>query len=399
MKLAFLCFPHFGGTFTVYSTLRAGLIPAGIDIRWLGAGRLAHRALMDARWINEHPHGMVAGEPDDDERHRCAALVRAIAREFDGVLVNVLTSRAEMSTVRYLPRDVTRIMIVHSITPGTYAAARAIRDHVHATVGVSPRISRDLIRRFRFSPERTFTIPNAATVPLPEAEAYASHKGGLRLIYLGRIEDAAKGVFWLPKILDRLPSEITLTVAGDGPDLPELRKRSVRLANRITFLGRVSAERLQGLWAEHDVLLMPSRFEGSPLTLIEAMAAGCIPVVTRIGGVTDVIVTNGQDGILFRPGDTRAAASAIAWLAECAGRLQRMSRAARDAVGDRFTVSAMAERYLHVIGAARAVPPEMPPPVQLEEWCPPYGLGPGLRSFLPTPVKNLLRTVRERIVI
>jgi glycosyltransferase involved in cell wall biosynthesis len=341
---------------------------------------------------------MVAGEPDGDERHLCTALVRAIAGEFDGIFVNVLTSLAEMSTVRYLPRDLTRIMIVHSITPGTYAAARAIRDYVHAVVGVSPRISQDLIRKFRFSPERTVTIPNAAKVPLSETAARSFYQRGLRLIYLGRIEDAAKGVFWLPKILDRLPPEITLTVAGDGPDLPELRKRSVRLANRITFLGRVSAERLQGLWAEHEVLLMPSRFEGSPLTLIEAMAAGCIPVVTRIAGVTDVIVTNGRDGILFRPGDTRAAARAIAWLAESAGRLRRMSRAARDAVEDRFTVSAMAERYLHLINAARVVPPEMPPPLQLTEWSPPYGMGPGLRSFLPMPVKNLLRTVGERIV-
>jgi glycosyltransferase involved in cell wall biosynthesis len=397
VKFAYLGFPALGGPFTFYRHLRAGLAPAGIDIRWLGAGRGAHRALTEPRWIEERPHGTVAGEADDDERRLCAALVRVLADEFEGVFVNVLTSPAEMSTVRYLPHNLTRIMIVHSITPGTYAAARAIRDHVHAAVGVSPRISRDLVRKFGFSSERIFTIPHGINISVPAAAPRSSRFGALRLIYLGRIEDTAKGIFWLPKILGSLPAETTLTVAGDGPDLPKLRKLSARLAHQITFLGGVSPERIGNLLAEHDILLMPSRFEGFGLTLVEAMATGCVPVATRIAGVTDFIVTDGRDGILFRPGDTQAAASAVACLAECRARLTIMSNAAQASVRNRFTVPAMAEAYLQLIGAARTAPTEIPPPLKSEDWHLPAGMGRGLRSFLPGPVKKLLRTVRERI--
>jgi glycosyltransferase involved in cell wall biosynthesis len=399
VKFAYLSFPHLGGTFTVYRHLRAGLAAAGIDVRWLGAGILAHRALVDPRWTGERAYGRVVGEPGDDERRLCARLVRAINVEFDGVFVNVLTSRPEMDSVRYLPRDLTRIMIVHNITPGTYGPARAVRDNVHATVGVSPRISRDLIRKYGFNSERTFTILHGVDATFPATLSPSPCAGRVRLIYLGRVEDAAKGVFSLPKIMASLPSEIFLTIAGDGPDLPALRKRCARLADRITFLGAVDPDRVSTLLAEHDMLLMPSRFEGFGLTLIEAMAAGCVPVATRIAGVTHAIVGNGRDGVLFPPGDTQAAARAILSLARSPTHLRAMSIAAQDAVRRRFNITAMAEGYLRVIDAARSLPLNVAPPLDLEVWKSPQGMGPGLRRLVPLPVKNLLRTMRERIAV
>jgi hypothetical protein len=57
-------------------------------------------------------------------------------------------------------------MIVHSITPGTYAAARSIRDYVHATVGVS-RISDDLVQRAGFAPGHTHVIGNPFDSDVP----------------------------------------------------------------------------------------------------------------------------------------------------------------------------------------------------------------------------------------
>ncbi|MDX7324888.1 glycosyltransferase, partial [Providencia rettgeri] len=59
---------------------------------------------------------------------------------------------------------------------------------------------------------------------------------------------------------------------------------------QATFLGAVHPEAVFDLLLRHDVLVMPSRFEGFGLTITEAMSAGCIPVVSRIRGVTDTIV-------------------------------------------------------------------------------------------------------------
>jgi len=394
MKLAYLGYPHLGGTYVVFRRLRSGLAAAGTEIRWLAAGSAAHAAFAAPCWADERQHGSVAGHPDADERSLGLALLRFIQQEhFDGVFVNVLTSRAEMNVARYLPGTITRIMLVHNITPGTYAAAHAIRDYVHATIGVSPRIRRELVGRYRFDPARTFAIPNG--VERAAASLRTPHDGPLRLIYLGRIEDAAKGVFLLPDILDGLDPGITLTVAGGGPDLAALRGRCARFGRRIAFAGEVRPEQVPNLLMAHDVLLMPSRFEGFGLTLVEAMVVGCVPVVTRISGVTDTIVTDGWDGLLFKSCDVRAARFAVSRLAEDRVALQVMSDAARVTAAGPFAVERMAARYQEVIELARSRPAAVVP-LDPGRWQLPGGMRPALRTFLPARTKNFLRMVRER---
>ena len=397
MRLAYLCHPHIGGTYGVFRTLRLALAPTGVELRWLAAGAEAHRARAAPCWADDQAHGAVAGPADADERAQSLALLQAVAEEqFDGVLINVLTSRAEMNLARYLPAAMVRVMLVHNITPGTYAAARAIRDYVNATVGVSPRIRHDLVARHRFDPARTFAIPNA--VDVAGASTRLPHDGALRLLYLGRVEDAAKGVFLLPRILDGLDPAIVLTVAGDGPDLPALRARCAGLGGRIVFTGEVRPERVPSLLAAHDVLVMPSRFEGFGLTLVEAMAAGCVPVATCLAGVTDTIVTTGRDGLLFPAGDVGAARRAIAGLAVDRAALQRLSHAAHEAARARFSPQQMGARYLDVIvGRAGGLSDAALRPLEPAAWRVPRGMRAGLRTLLPAPAKNFLRTLRERI--
>lgn len=397
MRLAYFGVPHFGGTFTVYRLLRQGLADAGASLEWLGLGAAAHRARADPVWAAERACGRAVGPADLDDDHAGAlALARAVeAGGYDGVFVNVLTSRAEMNAARYLRADHLRIMIVHNITPGTYAAARALREHVHATVAISPRIRSDLVRRHRFAPERCVVIGHGTPMPAEETAQRAAADGPLRLIYLGRIEDAAKGVFWLPAILKRLAPAVTLTVAGDGPDLPALRRRCAPLGARVRFLGAVPPDQVPALLARHDVLLAPSRFEGFCLTLTEAMAAGCVPVASRIAGVTDAIIDHGRSGFLFRIGDVDAAAWALMRLT-IPERRQAMAAAARATVCARFTIAGMAERYLDLVAMLQKAPPPLAPPLDPAHWDLPRGLKPALRSRLPRPLKNFLRTAQGR---
>jgi glycosyltransferase involved in cell wall biosynthesis len=330
------------------------------------------------------------------ERGRWRWSARLKRAPITGVFINVLTSRAEMNAARYLRPEIFRIMIVHNITPGTYAAAEAIRDHVHATVGVSPRICKDLVRWHGFPSDRCKSIPNAVDA---EIAANLSERplspGRLRLIYLGRIEDAAKGVFWLPRILARLEPFVTLTIAGNGPDLAALQKRCSGLDGRIQFLGAVPADKIPALLAQHDVLIAPSRFEGLPLTVLEAMLAGCVPVASRIKGVTDTIIDHGRSGLLFGIGNIEEAVGAVNQLADVS-LLRDMSVAAAAVVRERFSIDRMASRYLDVIESIHATPPSIAPPLDPKKWNVPLGLRRGLRSYLPAPLKNILRSMRER---
>lgn len=396
MKFAYFVKPHLGGTYTVFRQLRKGLLSHGIDVEWMG---LAHDARDAVGWTDTSQNGVLLhADSCDGERQQAEAIMAALhARGFDGVFVNVLADRVQMNLTRYLPAHMLRIMIVHNITPGTYAAAGALRDHVHATVGVSQRCRRDLIVHHGFPVTRTFAIPNAIEVEgMPLGKRRRSPGDPLRLLYLGRIEDASKGVFWLPDIMGAVTAPVTLTVAGDGPDLARLRKRLEPHANRTRFVGAVSPDKVPEVLATHDVLLMPSRYEGLSLTLLEAMAAGCIPVVSKLSGVTDTIIEPGASGVLFPVGDWRAAARGIDELARHPERLDAMSANAHHRVAGKFGLKRMAATYARLITNIAHERPPIALPLPIDEWSIPYGLRAGLRTYLPTPVKNWLRVARER---
>ncbi|CAH1654289.1 Glycosyl transferase family 4 [Hyphomicrobiales bacterium] len=400
MKLAYFGFPHRGGTYTVYRLLRDELAPFGTKLCWIGTGEAAHRAIRDPAFAAELAHGFVTGMATDGEQAQARSLVSALeAGSFDGVIVSVLADRAQTNAVRYLAAPMLRIMIVHNITPATYAAARAIRDHVHATVGVSPRIRDDLVRSYGFDDRYTMAIPNGTDLAehLPAARPFVAH-APLRLLSLGRIEDVAKGVFWLPQILEALPPEITLTIAGSGPDAERLRALSMSLGARVRFTGEVDPDTVDALMKTHDILLAPSRFEGFMITAVEAMARGCVPVIARIHGVTDSIVTDGADGLLFPVGDWRAAAAGILCLDNDRPLLHRLAAAGCWTAHERFRADLMASRYHTLIRRLVHDRPAIAKPLSFDHWRMAGGLRPGLRSYLPSPIKNVLRVLRERAV-
>src|SRR5690606_8601095 len=172
--------------------LRKGLRTHGIEVEWMG---LSHDAREAVAWTDTSENGVLLHtESCSTEKQQAEAILAALhERGFDGVFVNVLADRVQMNLARYLPAHILRIMIVHNITPGTYAAARALRDHVHATVGVSQRCRRDLIVHHGFPVSRTFSIPNAMEVEgLPARERHSEPGEPLKVLYLGRVEDASK---------------------------------------------------------------------------------------------------------------------------------------------------------------------------------------------------------------
>ena len=147
MKLAFLGVkPHTGGTWTVFKNLREGLKPHGIEFRWVVAGSWHSPVLRGSAWQESCGWGEVVASNITDEQAAAASLKKHLLQNYDGAIVNVLCDRLCTNLMRYMPIEFPRIMLVHNISIGTYVAARSIRDYVHATIGVSLRIKKDLCR-------------------------------------------------------------------------------------------------------------------------------------------------------------------------------------------------------------------------------------------------------------
>jgi glycosyltransferase involved in cell wall biosynthesis len=99
---------------------------------------------------------------------------------------------------------------------------------------------------------------------------------------------------------------VPLVVAGDGPQLPELR--ALAAGADVTFTGRIPPDRLAALRREAAVAIVPSRYEEIlPLAALEAMAAGLPTVAARAGGLPELVPAEG----LYPPGDVPALAERV----------------------------------------------------------------------------------------
>jgi len=123
--------------------------------------------------------------------------------------------------------------------------------------------------------------------------------------------------------LDPVP---LLAIAGSGPLAESLAERAAPLGPEVRFLG--PRPDVPVLLAAAGVFVLPSRWEGQPLILQEALAAGCPIVASRAGGIPDL---TGEDAaLLVPPGDVDALAAAIRRVLTDPALAQRLAAAARE---------------------------------------------------------------------
>ena len=135
-----------------------------------------------------------------------------------------------------------------------------------------------------------------------------------------------------------------LTMFGDGRELPGLRELAAAHALPVVFRGRVAREELVRELPGFDVLIQPSRQENFPFAVIEAMAAGCAVVCSRVGGMQEQ-VRHGETGLLFASGDAAELAACLRRVITRREETAGMGKQARLAVEREFSAEAMVEKY------------------------------------------------------
>ena len=173
---------------------------------------------------------------------------------------------------------------------------------------------RDIALQWGLDAARVSVLPN----PAPELPALPSRDAlraelelsGSVLAFAGRLgPQKALGVA-LEAVAAAL--DVTLVVAGDGPDRPALegRAKELGLEGRVRFVGSVSREQVLRLFRAADASILSSAWENFPHTVVEALAVGCPVIATEVGGVPEV-VRDGVNGLLVPPGDASALSAAI----------------------------------------------------------------------------------------
>ena len=229
------------------------------------------------------------------------------------------------------------VLILHGDHDYYYDLAVKHDRVVHAYVAYSRRMYERLLALLPHRAADVYYIPYG--IPLPTRTRRAGD-GPLRLIFAGRLEHGQKGVLELPLIAAALRERSVAaqwTIVGDGPDGPALRTAWPESA-AVRYIGPLTNADTISRLPDHDVFVLPTRVEGLPVALLEAMGCGVVPVVSNIdSGVPDV-VTADVNGLLPAVGDVDGFADAIARLDRDRTLLERMSAMGRRIVEERFDI-------------------------------------------------------------
>jgi glycosyltransferase involved in cell wall biosynthesis len=328
-----------------------------------------------ARWepvLLHHPDAGVARLVDETQRLgiRAVSLPRSGRNRLAGVLRIRQALRAEQPAVfhahlswPFACKDGVRAAWLAGVpaivgTAQLYLAPEYGR-RPPLTLGLYHRIiavSEEVRRRYQAElgvPARTLiVVPNAirvpAAVPLPDAALRAKLVDGrpnFVVLTPARLHPQ-KGHTYLLQAAALVP-DATFVLAGDGPLRPalEAEARHLGIAGRCVFLGE--RRDVPALLAAADLFVLPSLFEGLPVSVLEAMAAERPVVGTAIGG-TDEAVESEATGLLVPPRDPVALASAIRRLQADPALARRLAVAARARVAGEFTAEATARQVMRI---------------------------------------------------
>ena len=217
-------------------------------------------------------------------------------------------------------------------------------------LAVSLAISRDLVHRYRIKTAKVVTIQNGIDAdafrprrPPSAVRTELGLNGQARLLGIAARMTLQKGhhdlLHALRLLIPRFP-HLRCLLIGDGPLKPVLEKEAAALGVGTHCLFTGVRPDVGDLLDLVEVVVLPSRSEGLPFALLEAMALGKPVVATDVGGSPEV-VEHGLTGLLVPPQAPNALADAIAFLLDRPDAAARMGERGRARVGERFTLDRM----------------------------------------------------------
>lgn len=228
--------------------------------------------------------------------------------------------------------------------------ARFITRHSNRVITVSHDLKAKLLALCPDAAEKVEVIP----MGVDTGQIFSAHRaspGKIRLLFVGRLTPI-KGLNVLLEALRGL-NGIELVVAGNGDQRSELETLARTYTIDAKFVGRVTASKRDDLLLASDIVVIPSlaladgRTEGMPVICLEAMAAGRPIVAARAGGLPEIIV-DGENGLLFDPGNVDMLSNMLRMLVDDAALRESISRRARETVSA-YGWESIAPRFLRVI--------------------------------------------------
>lgn len=239
------------------------------------------------------------------------ALASAV-RQFRPDLIHAHNVRAAVATrVAVGIRPPALLTTVHGMAPSDYQrAAMLLRLVAPRVVACAPTVARSLTGA-GFPPARIEVIVNGARLEPPGPERLAKARevhlisGGPLIVGVGRLATQKRWDLLIAASAGL--TDAAIVVAGEGPLRGPLEDAADRAGDRVRFLGRV--DDVAALYGLATCAVLPSDWEGVPLSLLEALSLGVPIVASAVDGVVDLV--SPDVGLLVPPGNSQALAAAL----------------------------------------------------------------------------------------
>ena len=253
-----------------------------------------------------------------------------------------------------LPANVGVMGVLHCDEDEHYLHAYRMGHYWDAMVAVSHTIASRILKLNPVFEDRLTTIPYGVAVPesRPPQNTYAS---AIRIAYCGRLVQEQKRVLDFVRLVQCLHERnlpFQLTLIGDGPDGEQLASQMQPFMDQglVRLTGRLNPREVRQELEQHDLFALMSDYEGLPLSLLEAMAVECVPVVTAVeSGITEIL-TDSHNAMISPLQNPSAMADNIAQLQKNPALRMNLGRAAKQSLHDNgLSAKGMAGQYEAVL--------------------------------------------------
>jgi glycosyltransferase involved in cell wall biosynthesis len=336
------------GANVLLAGLLRGLVTRGHQARWVVT---SHQGNAEKAWLNDTgmDFQVLPATPVGAVLRRQELLVEAVCQMapcvyFPNYDFDMLWAAGAF------PANCRTVFIMHCDDPVYYEAIHQRGQGMDAIVCVSAYLADEVRRRYPELAGRVHHIAFGVELPSQRAMQKPSLQNGpLEVVYCGRLAEEQKRIGDLAGIIlkcQNLP--IRFHIAGNGPDEEAFfeRLKTPLKEGRVLRLGKLPHDQVAALLGRAHAFILTSAYEGLPVSLLEAMAHACVPMVTAVESGIPEVIDEGINGFMLPIGDTAGFVKRLELMCGDEVALEACGREAKATIGTKgYTLEACLDRY------------------------------------------------------
>lgn len=288
--------------------------------------------------LEKHYEKLVERVSDEDTIMHMVDLFEA---NLPCVFINNFAGCAFMAAIiikRKYPDMIKIISVIHNDNKSLFDAHMMLKEYIDKVFCVSNEICGRMLRIYDYDKDRYFFKEQPIAVD-DQWVRKVNKILPLRIGYAGRLVKQQKRTDKLVdflECLEKLSFDYICQIAGEGECEAFIKEyvTEKHLEGKIQMHGRLPKSKMPEFWKAQDVFINISEYEGTSLSMLEAMAYGCVPVVTDVSGAKEFIV-DGDNGYICKVGNLKEMANRVKELADNREKLENASRRCRDIIKQR----------------------------------------------------------------